>query len=68
MTASKTTTFISVIIFVIKIYLVKSYPSGAPISTCDSMKPVGHGADSQTSPVPFQLAPEGQIVEVRNTK
>ena len=64
MTTLKTTILKSVIIFVIKIYLVQSYPGGAPSSTCNSMKPVGHGGSAQNSPVPFQLAPEEQIIEV----
>ena len=62
----KTTVLKSVIILVIKIFLVESYPGGAPSSTCNSMKPVGHGGSAQNSPVPFQLAPEEQIIEVCN--
>ena len=62
----KTTILKSVIILVIKIYLVESYPGGAPSSTCNSMKPIGHGGSAQSSPVPFQLAPEEQIIEVCN--
>ena len=66
MTPLKTTMLKSVIILVIKIYLVQSYPGGAPSSTCNSMKPVGHGGSAQNSAVPFQLAPEEQIIEVCN--
>ena len=38
------------------------YSSGAISSACNNMKP-GHSPAPQTSAIPFQLSPEGQIVE-----
>ena len=39
-----------------------SYSGGAPVSVCNSMTP-GHGKGAQTSTVPFELAPDNQIIE-----
>ena len=66
MTLSKTSWLTSVIIFLTNILLANSYSSGPPTSICNSMKP-GHGLAAQTSPVPFQLAPEGQLIEAGET-
>ena len=41
---------------------VWSYSGGAPVSVCNSMTP-GHGKAAQTSTVPFELAPDNQIIE-----
>jgi hypothetical protein len=62
MTLSKT----SVIIFLTNILLANSYSGGPPTSICNSMKP-GHSGSAQTSPVPFQLAPEEQLIEAGET-
>ena len=66
MLLSKTSSLTSVIIFLTNILLANSYPGGAPGNVCTSMKP-GHGFDAQSSPVPFQLAPEGQLIEAGET-
>ena len=66
MNLSKTSSLKSIIIFVTKILLVKSYSSGPPTSVCNSMKP-GHGITPQNSPIPFQLVPEEQIIEAGET-
>ena len=67
MTLSNTSSLIfSVIIFLTNILLANSYPGGAPGSVCTTMMP-GHGFAAQSSPVPFQLAPDGQLIEAGET-
>jgi len=43
------------IISILKVSHISGYPGGAPKSVCNSMLPL-HGADSQTSPVPFNIS------------
>ena len=66
MTLSKTSSLTSVIIFLTNILLANSYSRGPPIRICDSMTP-GHGQTIQSSPVPYQLAPEEQLIEAGET-
>ena len=67
MALSKTTLLTFVKILLTKIILVKSYSRGPPESVCDSMLPGHVGVQAQTSPVPFQLAPEEQRIEAGQT-
>ena len=66
MTVSKTSLLTSVIIFLTNILLVNSRSNGAPSGACNSMTP-GHGKTIQSSAVPFQLAPEEQLIEAGET-
>ena len=50
----------------IQIKSLDGYSSGAISSACSTMKP-GHSASALTSTVPYQLTPEGQIVEAGET-
>lgn len=45
---------------------IYGYSQGAPPSQCDAMKP-GHNFAPLETDVPFELAPEGQIVEAGQT-
>ena len=63
----KTSSPISVIIFLTNILLANSYSRGPPESVCTSMKPGHYGSSPQSSAVPFQLAPEGQLIEAGET-
>ena len=42
--------------------LVVAFGLGASPDACDSMKP-GHGANEQTSTVPYELTPDNQILD-----
>ena len=66
MTLPKTSLLISVIIFLTNILLANAYSSGPPTNACNSMTP-GHGRTIQSSAVPFQLAPEEQLIEAGET-
>ena len=67
MALSKITFLTFVTILQTKICLVESYSRGPPESVCESMQPGHFGVQAQTSPVPFQLAPEEQRIESGQT-